>query len=202
MLDKVRDSFQNYFACPGVNFANPLEKSANALGAESLSQSVSPTKLHPTLPVHTPRNYLSTIHSVPTIILVQAIIGTPNDLTSATTIGPPKSTAATTTSSSTTTTAPTCTTTEDENCIEVEAIKDYYCTTDRCKNFYTLGCYGLVNLKAPSCESVKKCSEDKVQHYKEHVDNFHNKNSSPQFHQSYLHLVLPLIIATALNNLF
>ena len=133
-----------------------------------------------------------------TIILVQAVIGTPlssvspNDLTSATTTSP----------STTTTTASTCTTTEDENCIEVEAIKDYYCNTDRCKDFYTSGCYDLVNLKAPSCESVKKCIENKVQHYKDHVDNFHNKNSSPQFLQSYLHLVLPLIILTALNNQF
>jgi hypothetical protein len=97
------------------------------------------------------------------------------------------------------------TTTEDENCIEVEAIKEYYCKTDRCKDFYTKNCYDLVDNKAPPCITVKKCIEDRVQHYKDHVENLHNKNSSPQSFQSCLHLVLTLIIlavANAFNNTF
>jgi hypothetical protein len=50
---------------------------------------------------------------------------------------------------------------DDLDCIEVEALKEYYCKTDKCMHFFTKTCFDVVNNQLPTCASVKKCFEDR-----------------------------------------
>ena len=37
---------------------------------------------------------------------------------------------------------------DDPNCLELAAVLDFYCNTDKCKDFYSKGCYNLVSKNA------------------------------------------------------
>ena len=66
----------------------------------------------------------------------------------------------------------------DLDCLELDSLKAYLCNTQNCKDFYTKGCYDLVNGKTPTCATVKKCTEDRIEHYKNHAEKHHRGNSA------------------------
>ena len=70
--------------------------------------------------------------------------------------------------------------TEDENCIELEALKEYYCNTQKCKDFYTKTCYEEGKPR-PACAEVKKCMEDRIKHYKDKAEKRLPGNLSNKF---------------------
>ena len=81
----------------------------------------------------------------------------------------------------------------DPDCLELDALKSYLCNTDKCKDFYTKGCTDPVNGKAPTCTMIKKCTEDRIEHYKNKAEKKHLGNSAGSFSMS-----LVLILASAI----
>jgi hypothetical protein len=62
---------------------------------------------------------------------------------------------------------------DDTDCLELDALKSYLCNTDKCRDFYTKGCLEPVNGKTPTCTMVKKCTEDRIEHYKSKAERKH-----------------------------
>jgi hypothetical protein len=89
---------------------------------------------------------------------------------------------------------------QDENCIELDALKEYYCTTDKCKDFYTKGCYEKVNNQTPNCGAVKKCMEDRIEHYKNKAEKKHSANSAFSSAQPSSLMIIPVITFSVLNS--
>ena len=73
---------------------------------------------------------------------------------------------------------------DDPECLELDALKSYLCNTDKCKDFYTKGCNEPVNGRAPTCSMIKKCAEDRIEHFKGNAEKKHLGNSAGSFSTS------------------
>ena len=83
---------------------------------------------------------------------------------------------------------------DDIDCIEVEALKEWYCMSQKCKDFFVKTCYDVVNNTLPTCASVKRCFEDRTEQFMNKAEKWHTSHTHPNsaaiFSQSWILLVL------------